>query len=52
MFHGFWSLLQSLGLSHPRWNPLRRAVSWVLALLVVAGNISIPVAVLTGLVHL
>jgi succinate dehydrogenase / fumarate reductase cytochrome b subunit len=52
MFHGFWSMLHTLGLSHPRWNPLRRAASWLLAGVVVAGNISIPVAVLTGLVHL
>jgi len=52
MYHGFWSLLQSLGLSHPRWNPLRRTASTLLALVVVAGNVSIPVAVLTGVVHL
>jgi succinate dehydrogenase / fumarate reductase cytochrome b subunit len=52
MYHGFWSLLQTLGLSHPRWNSLRRAASTVLAGVVVAGNISIPVAVLAGVVHL
>jgi succinate dehydrogenase / fumarate reductase cytochrome b subunit len=52
MYHGFWSLLQTLGLSHPRWNALRRAASTVLAGLVVAGNISIPLAVLAGIVHL
>jgi succinate dehydrogenase / fumarate reductase cytochrome b subunit len=52
MYHGFWSLLQTLGLSHPRWNALRLAASTLLAVIVVAGNISIPVAVLTGVVHL
>jgi succinate dehydrogenase / fumarate reductase cytochrome b subunit len=52
MYHGFWSLLQTLGLSHARWNPLRRAASTLLAVIVVAGNIAIPVAVLTGVVHL
>jgi succinate dehydrogenase / fumarate reductase cytochrome b subunit len=52
MYHGFWSLLQTLGLSHPRWNALRRAASTILAVIVVAGNISIPVAVLAGVVHL
>ena len=52
MYHGFWSLLQTLGLSHARWNALRRAASTVLACVVVAGNISIPVAVLAGVVHL
>ena len=31
MYHGFWSLLQTLGLSHARWNALRRAASTLLA---------------------
>jgi succinate dehydrogenase / fumarate reductase cytochrome b subunit len=52
MYHGFWSLLQTLGLSHPRWNGLRRASSTALAFVVVAGNVSIPLAVLAGVVHL
>jgi len=52
MYHGFWSMLQTLGLSHPRFNPLRHAAALVLAGVVVLGNVSIPLAVLTGLVHL
>ena len=52
MYHGFWSMLQTLGLSHPRWNRVRRGVSALLAFGVVAGNISIPVAVLLGRLHL
>jgi succinate dehydrogenase / fumarate reductase cytochrome b subunit len=52
MYHGFWSMLQTLGLSHPRWNRLRRGLSLLLAFGVVLGNISIPLAVLTGRVHL
>jgi succinate dehydrogenase / fumarate reductase cytochrome b subunit len=52
MYHGFWSMLHTLGLSHPRWNPVRRGVAFLFAAAVVAGNISIPVAVLTGAVHL
>jgi len=52
MYHGFWSMLQTLGLSHPRWNRVRRGVSAVLAFGVVAGNISIPLAVLLGRLHL
>jgi succinate dehydrogenase / fumarate reductase cytochrome b subunit len=52
MYHGFWSMLQTLGLSHPRWNRVRLVFSTVLAGGVVAGNVSIPVAVLTGAVHL
>lgn len=52
MYHGFWSMLHTLGLSHPRWNPVRRTASLVLAWIVVLGNVSIPLAVLAGLVHL
>jgi succinate dehydrogenase / fumarate reductase cytochrome b subunit len=52
MYHGFWSMLQTLGLSQPRWNRVRRPLAALLAFGVVAGNISIPVAVLTGVLHL
>jgi len=52
MYHGVWSMLQSLGLNHPRYNPLRRIFAVAFTLLVVVGNISIPVSVLTGVVHL
>jgi succinate dehydrogenase / fumarate reductase cytochrome b subunit len=48
--HGVWSMLQTLGLSHPRWNGLRAAFANLFALVVVVGNISMPVAVLAGLV--
>ena len=51
MYHGSWSLLQTLGLSHPRYNSLRAALSTLLTGAVVAGNISIPVAVLTRLIQ-
>jgi succinate dehydrogenase / fumarate reductase cytochrome b subunit len=29
--HGFWSLTQSLGLSHPRWNGLLKGAAWLAA---------------------
>lgn len=32
--HGFWSMLQSLGISHPRWNRLLRAFGCVAAALI------------------
>ena len=52
MYHGFWSMLQTLGASHPRWTRLRGVVSGLLAFAVVAGNISMPVAVLLGVLSL
>jgi len=50
LWHGVWSMLQTLGLSHPRWNRLRFGAAAVFTLLVTGGNILIPLAVLTGLV--
>ena len=49
--HGIWSMLQTLGASHPRWNALRSAFATLFTATVVIGNISIPVAVLTGFVR-
>jgi succinate dehydrogenase / fumarate reductase cytochrome b subunit len=48
--HGVWSMLQSLGLSHPRYDPLRRVAATAFAALVVAVNTAFPVAVLAGFV--
>jgi succinate dehydrogenase / fumarate reductase cytochrome b subunit len=50
LYHGVWSMLQTLGLSHPRYNPLRHAFATVVAATVVIGNISMPVAVLAGII--
>lgn len=50
LYHGLWSMFQSLGVSHPRYTPvLKRLAAWV-TVLIVAGYISIPVAVMTQLV--
>ena len=50
LYHGLWSMVQSVGFSHPRYTPaIKRAAAWV-SILLVAGFISIPIAVLTGLV--
>jgi succinate dehydrogenase / fumarate reductase cytochrome b subunit len=51
LYHGAWSFLQTLGLSHPRYNPLRHAFATFVTVVVVAGNISFPVAVLAGVIR-
>jgi succinate dehydrogenase / fumarate reductase cytochrome b subunit len=51
LYHGAWSFMQTLGLSHPRYNHLRYAFAALITLVILAGNISFPVAVLTGYVH-
>lgn len=50
LYHGVWSMLQTLGLSHPSYNRIRLGASIAIALVVVVGNISIPVAILAGAV--
>jgi len=51
MHHGVWSLLQTLGLSHPRYDQARLAVATLVTAVVVVGNISFPLAVLAGFVR-
>jgi succinate dehydrogenase / fumarate reductase cytochrome b subunit len=48
LWHGGSSWFQSLGLNHPAYDPLIRAVGPVLATAVLVGNCSIPLAVLSG----
>lgn len=48
--HGVWSLIRTLGLSHPRYDVLAHRLAAAVATLVVAGNVSFPLAVLLGVV--
>ncbi len=50
LFHGAWSLFQSMGWNNPRFNRWRRNFAGVFAGLVVVGNVSFPIAVLAGVV--
>ncbi|MCP4601303.1 MAG: succinate dehydrogenase cytochrome b subunit [Proteobacteria bacterium] len=51
LYHGVWSMFQSIGANHPKWNIWRRAVAVVFALFVTAAGASIPVAVLAGAIQ-
>jgi succinate dehydrogenase / fumarate reductase cytochrome b subunit len=51
LYHGFWSFFQSLGVSHPRHNRNLKFAAHVLAILIAAGFISIPVMILAGVVR-
>jgi succinate dehydrogenase / fumarate reductase cytochrome b subunit len=48
--HGVYSMFQTLGVSHPRWERVAHRTATALAAAVVVGNISFPLAVLLGLV--
>src|SRR5690606_29670940 len=50
LFHGAWSMFQSLGLNNPRWNSWRRGFAGAFAGVVMIGNLTFPIAVLTGFV--
>ena len=51
LFHGAWSIFQSLGFNNPRFNPLGAGASPPGSPCIVAGiNISFPIAVLTGVI--
>jgi succinate dehydrogenase / fumarate reductase cytochrome b subunit len=51
LLHGAWSLFQSLGWNHPRFNNLRRWFAYGFTILVIGGNITFPLAVLTGVIE-
>lgn len=51
LYHGLWSLFQTFGWDHARFGWVRRALAVVFSVLIGAGNISIPLAVLTGVVR-
>jgi succinate dehydrogenase / fumarate reductase cytochrome b subunit len=50
LFHGAWSLFQSMGWNSPRFNKWRRGFAIGFATLITVGNVSIVVAVLAGVV--
>ena len=50
LYHGAWSMFQSVGINHPRYTPALRKFAAVFAFLLVVGFSSVPIAVLTGLV--
>lgn len=50
LYHGAWSMLQTLGLDHPRYHKARDGIARGLALTITAGNVLMPIAVLLGVI--
>jgi succinate dehydrogenase / fumarate reductase cytochrome b subunit len=48
LYHGLWSLFQSLGWNHPRYNAWRRRFAQAFSVIITLANISFPLAVLAG----
>lgn len=51
LYHGLWSMFNSLGLNHPKFNPWRRNFAVAFALIITLANVSFPIAVLIGVVR-
>ena len=49
--HGIWSMLQTLGWSTQQNEGRLKAISRIIAILIFAGFISVPIGVMAGLVH-
>jgi len=52
LFHGTWSLFQSLGVNSPRFNSWRRGLATAIATIIVVGNCSFPIAVQAGIIQI
>jgi succinate dehydrogenase / fumarate reductase cytochrome b subunit len=50
IYHGAWSMFQSLGVNSPRINQARRWFATAFAAVIVIGNLSFPVLILIGVV--
>lgn len=49
LYHGLWSLFQSLGWNHPRFNRWRRAFAVAFTLLIAIGFALVPLAIVSGI---
>jgi len=50
LYHGFWSALRTLGAANPRFEACRRGTAVLLAAAITLGFISVPLAVLAGII--
>ena len=49
--HGAWSMMQTLGVSNPRWMLLFKRLATVFAVIIFVGFIAVPIGVLAGVVR-
>ena len=51
IWHGAWSLFQSIGVNNPRFNRFRRIFASVFAAVVAAGFLSVPLGAAFGVIR-
>ncbi len=50
IFHGAWSMFQSLGINNPKYNQARRFFAAGIAGLILVGNLSFPILIYSGVI--
>ncbi len=50
IWHGAWSMFQSLGVNNPRFNRFRRSFATTFTIIVVAGFLTVPIGVQLGII--
>jgi succinate dehydrogenase / fumarate reductase, cytochrome b subunit len=51
VWHGVWSMLQTVGASHPRWNKARKTLAIGFTFVVCVGFAIVPLAILAGVLR-
>jgi succinate dehydrogenase / fumarate reductase cytochrome b subunit len=52
LYHGTWSMFQTLGLNNKTYNKLIRQLALLLAIVVPVGFAAVPIGVMLGIIHL
>lgn len=51
VWHGAWSMFQSLGVNNPRFNQWRRNFATAFASVIAVGYLTVPLGVMVGVIH-
>jgi succinate dehydrogenase / fumarate reductase cytochrome b subunit len=51
LYHGVWSMFQTLGFNHPRYTPLLKRFAQVISIALFVGFSSVPLSIVAGLVQ-
>ncbi|HEY5611222.1 MAG TPA: succinate dehydrogenase cytochrome b subunit [Thermoanaerobaculia bacterium] len=51
LYHGLWSMFQSMGWNHPTFNHWRRTFATLFAVIITVGNVMFPISVMAGWVR-
>jgi succinate dehydrogenase / fumarate reductase, cytochrome b subunit len=50
LFHGTWSMFQTMGLNDDNWDQALRVLAWAVAILVPVGFAAVPIAIQLGII--